>query len=84
MKKKRLTVESPFMTRQEAADYFCVSYTTVRYSRGDFAVLRRTTINGRVRFYRDSVEELKALLDKRAYSITEKVENLRRVRASER
>jgi hypothetical protein len=73
IKDKRLIVESPFMTRQEVADYFRVSYTTVRYSRGDFAMLRRTMINGRVLFYRDSVEELKALLDKRAYSITETV-----------
>lgn len=34
-----------FMTCAEVARLFCVSEATVRLSRGDFARLRRTTIN---------------------------------------
>ncbi len=34
-----------FMTCDEVARLFCVSEATVRLSRGDFARLRRTTLN---------------------------------------
>ena len=47
------------------------SRKTVPAARGDFARLRRTIINKRTLIYRDSVEELKAELDRRSYVVAE-------------
>jgi hypothetical protein len=69
MKKQPANVESPFMSVKDVASYFCVGETTIRASRGIFGKLRRTQANGRTLIYRDSVDKLKAELDKQSYTI---------------
>jgi hypothetical protein len=71
MKNQPANVESPFISVKDVASYFCVGETSIRESRGIFAKLRRTTANGRTLIYRESVEKLKAELDKQSYVIAE-------------
>jgi hypothetical protein len=64
-------ISSPYMTLKETAEFFRVSETSVRRSRGVFAKLRRTTLNKRTLIYRESVEALAAELNRNAYVVAE-------------
>ena len=69
--KKQPKVQSPYMTIQEVADLFRVSYTSVYRSRGVFARLRRVAINGRVMILREDVEALDRQLRASARAVEE-------------
>jgi hypothetical protein len=68
---KTIIIASPFMTLKETAAFFRFDETSIRRSLGVFAKLRRTTLNKRTLIYRESVEQLKAELDKQSYVIAE-------------
>lgn len=69
--KKQPKVESPYMTIQEVADLFRVSYSSIYKSRGVFARLRKVAINKRVMILREDVEALDRMLQASARAVEE-------------
>jgi hypothetical protein len=69
-------MQSPFMSLNEAAQYFRTSRTSITCSRGEFANLAHVNINGRHYITRDSAEKLAAAILKRAQSVASVVDEL--------
>jgi transposase len=53
-----MSAQSPFMSMREAAQFFCVSESTIRNARGDFAALAHVHVGKRHLILRESAEQV--------------------------